>query len=201
MATTDIPAAGYRYVPYAFQYSGGVEALPGHQIERVEFSKPLPLAAGFDWIERYLGAEGVPVTAFCACELRSPGQFTEQGFIDFNRHYTGTLLRWGVMKTADDNPVARSNVIPPIHGPSEPSFYAFCFARPAAGASGSFVIAGSGEAGDVPRHTPSERCATARSAPTPCATKPCSCWVGWESAWPRWERVGGLHNDPGIYGA
>ena len=55
MATTDIPAAGYRYVPYAFQYSGGVEALPGHQIERVEFSKPLPLAPGFDWIERYHG--------------------------------------------------------------------------------------------------------------------------------------------------
>jgi hypothetical protein len=150
MATTDIPAAGYRYVPYAFQYSGGVEALPGHQIERVVFSKPLPLATGFDWIERYLGGEGVPLTAFCACELRSPGQFTEQGFIDFNRHYTGTLLRWGVMKTADDNPVARSNVIPPIHGPSEPSFYAFCFARPVAGASGSFVIAGSGEAGDGP---------------------------------------------------
>ena len=180
--------------------TGGVEALPGHQIERVEFSKPLPLATGFDWIERYLGAEGVPLTAFCACELRSPGQFTEQGFIDFNRHYTGTLLRWGVMKTADDNPVARSNVIPPIHGPSEPSFYAFCFARPVAGQSGSFVIAGSGEASDGSAPYAERIVATARSAQTPCATRPCSCWGGWKSAWPRWGRAGPMHGDPGVLG-
>lgn len=149
MATTET-AGGYRYIPHAFQYSGGVEALSGHRIERVEFSRPLPLAAGFDWIERYLGQLGIPLTAFCACELRSPAQFTDQGFIDFNRHYTGTLLRWGVMRNPEDNPVARSNVIPPLHKPAEPSFFAFCFARPAPGETGSFVIAGSGEASDEP---------------------------------------------------
>ena len=71
-------------------------------------------------------------------------------FIDFNRHYTQTLMRWGVMKNAEDNPVARSNVIPLLHKPAEPSFYAFSFARQAAGESGSFVIAGSGEASDAP---------------------------------------------------
>jgi hypothetical protein len=147
MATIET-AGGYRYIPHAFQYSGGVEALPGHRIERVEFSRPIPLAAGFTWIEAYLGNLGVPLTGFCACELRSPDQFTDQGFIDFNRHYTGTLLRWGVMKNAEDNPVARSNVIPLLDKPTEPSFHAFCFTRPANGASGSFVIAGSGEASD-----------------------------------------------------
>jgi hypothetical protein len=154
MATIAIPAAGYRYIPYAFQYSGGVEALPGHRIERVEFAQPLPLAAGFSRIERYLTEQAVSLTAFCACELRSPAQFTGAGFIAFNRHYTETLMRWGVMKNTEDNPVARSNVIPPIHKPAEPSFYAFCFARPHAGASGSFVIAGSGEAGDGPAPYP-----------------------------------------------
>jgi len=46
----------------------------------------------------------------------------------------------------DKNPVARSNVCPEYHKPAEPSFHAFSFTRPAAGASGSFVIAGSGEA-------------------------------------------------------
>ncbi|HEY7577280.1 MAG TPA: hypothetical protein VH855_06760 [Acetobacteraceae bacterium] len=148
--TIDLPAAGYRYIPFAFQYSGGVEALPGYRIERVEFSRPLPLAAGFTWIENYLVRLGVPLLGFCACELRSPEQFTDQGFIDFNRHYTGTLLRWGVMKNPDDNPVARSNVIPELHKPPEPSFHAFCFARRADGGAGSFVIAGSGEAGDEP---------------------------------------------------
>jgi len=90
------------------------------------------------------------VVGFCACELRSPAQFTDAGFIAFNRHYTETLKRWGVMQNDEDNPVARSNVIPPLHKPAEPSLFAFCYARPAAGASGSFVIAGSGEAGDGP---------------------------------------------------
>ncbi|MEJ0018963.1 MAG: hypothetical protein WDN25_20860 [Acetobacteraceae bacterium] len=150
MATKDLPAAGYRYIPFAFQYSGGVEALTNYRIERVEFAQPLPLAAGFRWIEDYLGKLGVPLLGFCACELRSPAQFTDEGFIAFNRLYTGTLQRWGVMTDPEDNPVARSNVIPVIDKPAEPSFHAFCFARPADGASGSFVIAGSGEAGDGP---------------------------------------------------
>ena len=150
MATIELAAAGYRYIPFAFQYSGGVEALNGFQIERVEFSRPLPLAVGFRWIEDYLSKQGIPLVAFCACELRSPQQFTDAGFIAFNRQYTQTLKRWGVMQNDEDNPVARSNVIPLLQKPAEPSFYAFSFARPASGTSGSFVIAGSGEASDGP---------------------------------------------------
>ena len=68
---------GYRYIPFAFQYSGGVEALAGHRIERVEFGEPLPLAAGFAWIEQYLGEARRATRGFCACELRSPAQFTD----------------------------------------------------------------------------------------------------------------------------
>ena len=80
-ATIDIPAGGYRYIPFAFQYSGGVAALDGYRIERVEFARPLPLAAGFAWIEQFLGEQGVPLVAFCAGELRSPTNFTDTGFI------------------------------------------------------------------------------------------------------------------------
>ena len=149
MSTIDLPEAGYRYIPHQFQYSGGAAALDGFQIERVTFHNPVPLNDGFAFIERYLAAQGVPLRAFCACELRSPAQFTDAGFIAFNRHYCGTLTRWGVM-TGDNNPVARSNVIPVVDGPAEPSFHAFSFARRAPGASGSFVIAGSGEADDSP---------------------------------------------------
>jgi hypothetical protein len=146
MATTiDVPAGGYRYIPGFFQYSAGVRALDGYRIERVEFMRPAPLALGFAFIEQYLKAQQVPLAAFCACELRSPAPFTDAEFIAFNRHYVGTLERWGVMRD-DKNPVARSNVCPEQHKPAEPSFHAFCFARPAPGASGSFVIAGSGEA-------------------------------------------------------
>ena len=147
MSMIDLPAAGYRYIPHFFQYSGGVAALDGYQIERVTLHVPLPLAEGFAFIERHLTEQAVPLLALCACELRSPAQFTDAGFIAFNRHYCGTLARWGIM-TGDNNPVARSNVCPIVDAPAEPSFYAFCFARKAAGAAGSFVIAGSGEADD-----------------------------------------------------
>jgi hypothetical protein len=141
--TQPFAAGGYRFMPHAFQYSGGVVAEPGFQIERARFRRPLPLAAGFDAVEAYLAKIGRPPTAFCACELRSPRQFTEQGFIDFNRHYVQRLERWGIFKD-DVNPVARSNVIPPNDPPAEPSFYAFSYTVP--GDAGGFVAAGSGEA-------------------------------------------------------
>ena len=147
MATIDVPAGGYRYIPGVFQYSAGVAALDGYRIERVEFLRPVSLQAGFDRIERFLRETGVPLTGFCACELRSPAPFTDEGFRSFNRHYVGTLERWGIMRE-DRNPVARSNVCPELNKPAEPSFHAFCYARPAAGEAGSFVIAGSGEAED-----------------------------------------------------
>src|SRR3954452_3525946 len=135
---------GYRYIPGPFQYSAGVAALPGFAIERVRFANVVPLQEGFKRIERFLAEAGVPLTAFCACELRSPGQFTDAGFTAFNRVYVGTLERWGIV--ADDrNPVARSNVCPEVGKPAEPSFHAFCYVRPVPGAGGSFVVAGSGE--------------------------------------------------------
>jgi hypothetical protein len=143
--TIEVPAGGFRYIPGVFQYSSGVAALGGFQIERVEFMRPVPLAQGFAFIERYLDRENVPLLAFCACELRSPEPFSEAGFTAFNRHYVGTLERWGIMR-GDANPVARSNVCPERNKPAEPSFHAFCFARAAPDAHGSFVIAGSGEA-------------------------------------------------------
>src|SRR5690242_19028965 len=39
-------AGGYRYMPHAFQYSGGVIAEPGFAVERVRFRRLLPLAQG-----------------------------------------------------------------------------------------------------------------------------------------------------------
>ena len=137
-------AGGYRFIPFQFQYSGGVVAEPGFRIERARFRRPLPLAQGFDAVEAYLGALGRPPTAFCACELRSPAQFTEAGFIAFNRSYVERLAAWGIFR-AEVNPVARSNVCPEIEPPVTPSFYAFSYTVP--GEGGGFVAAGSGEAG------------------------------------------------------
>jgi hypothetical protein len=143
--TIEVPAGGFRYIPGVFQYSSGVAALDGFRIERMEFLHPVPLEAGFNFIERYLRDQAIPLFGFCACELRSPAPFTEAGFTAFNRHYVGTLERWGAVR-GNANPVARSNVCPELNKPVEPAFHAFSFTRPGPGAGGSFVISGSGEA-------------------------------------------------------
>src|SRR3989337_868707 len=102
-------AGGYRYIKAVFQYSGGVAAEPGFEIVRARLAKPVALAEGFKAVEAHLQAAGRPLTAFCACELRSPAPFTEQGFLEFNKLYAGTLERWGIYQDGA-NPVARTNV-------------------------------------------------------------------------------------------
>ena len=145
MASETIERTGYRYVPGPFQYSSGVAALPGFAVRRARFARPVPVEQGFARIAEILRAEGQPLTALCACELRSPGQFSDAGFTAFNRVYVGTLEKWGIFLN-DSNPVARSNVCPEIDPPDEPGFHAFCYVAPGTAPGPSFVIAGSGEA-------------------------------------------------------
>lgn len=139
----DSPDGGYRFVKGVFQYSAAAAALPGHRIERARFANPVPLAEGFARIAAHLRARGRPLTAFCACELRSPAPFDDQGFLDFNTQYAAVLREWGLFASGH-NAVARSNVCPEIAPPAVPSFHAFSYAVPA-DAPPSFVIAGSGE--------------------------------------------------------
>ncbi|MEO4042385.1 hypothetical protein AAFN47_12345 [Hoeflea sp. CAU 1731] len=141
----EMQAGGYAYVPGVFQYSAGVSALPGFRIDRVRFDKVAPMKEGFALIAEFLKSGNRPLTAFCACEMRSPEPFTEKSFGTFNRDYSKTLIEWGIM-TGEDNPVARSNVCPEIDPPSEPGFHAFCYTVPDDTPSPTFTIAGSGEA-------------------------------------------------------
>ena len=145
MTTAIFAAGGYRYIPAVFQYSAGVAAQPGFEIQRIRFHAPVPLAKGFALIERIIRETGRPLTAFCACELRSPAPFTEDGFRAFNEIYAGTLRKWGLFD-GEANPVARSNVCPEIDPPPEPSFHAFAFTVAAQSPIPTFVVAGSGEA-------------------------------------------------------
>ena len=144
MQTLPFAAGGYRFIKGVFQYSAGVAAERGHQIVRVQFRNPVPLAEGFKRIEEMIKKAGRPLTSFCACELRSPAPFTEAGFVAFNKIYVVELTRWGLFDGAV-NPVARSNVCPAIDPPGEPSFHAFCYTEVADATTPSFVIAGSGE--------------------------------------------------------
>jgi hypothetical protein len=89
-------AGGYRYLPAVFQYSAGVAAEPGYLLEQARFVKPMPLAEAFHAVEKHLKNLGRPSTAFAHCELRTPQQFNDQGFIDFNREYVKTLENWGI---------------------------------------------------------------------------------------------------------
>src|SRR5260370_41430857 len=114
--TRDFAAGNYRFIPAVFQYSSGVAAASGFGIERVRCDKLLPLAEGFAQAAKYIQAAGRPLTSFCACELRSPAAFTEDGFRKFNEHYVETLAEWKIFDGIS-NPVARSNVCPEIDPP------------------------------------------------------------------------------------
>jgi hypothetical protein len=145
MTSAEFIPGGYRYLPGVFQYSAGVAALPGFRIERVVFHEQPPLLDGFRRAEEIIRTAGRPLTAFCACELRSPVPFSEPAFRSFNELYVGLLAQWGLVVDGA-NPVARSNVCPQLFPPSEPVLHAFCLAARADSAGPtSFVISGSGE--------------------------------------------------------
>ena len=145
MSVLAFEPGGYRYLKGVFQYSSGVAALPGYRIVRTQFRAPVPLAEGFQRVEQIISESARPLTAFCACELRSPAPYTESGFAEFNKIYVGALERWKIYD-GERNPVARSNVCPAIDPPATPSLHAFSYTEVAKDAAPSFVIAGSGEA-------------------------------------------------------
>ena len=146
-ATRSVVAGGFRFVPAVYQYAAGVAAEPGFRLERARFAAPVPLREGFARIAAHLEALGRPKAAFCACELRSPAPFTEEGFRAFNAVHGGVLEEWGIFQDGL-NPVARANVCPAIAPPAEPAFHAFAYSVPDAGAAPSFVVAGSGESAE-----------------------------------------------------
>jgi hypothetical protein len=138
---------GYRFIPAVFQYSAGVAAESGHAIERVALRRPISLRDGFGLIAETLRAAGRPLTALCACELRSPKPFTDASFRSFNEAYVARLAEWGIYDASTRrNPVARSNVCPEHDAPPEPCLYAFSFTVRSARPGPTFVVAGSGEA-------------------------------------------------------
>lgn len=136
---------GYRFIRGVFQYSAGVAAQPGFQIQRARLRRAVPLAEGFAAIEDHLRKLRRPIMALCACELRLPAPLTENGFAAFNREYIQPLERWGIFREGV-NPVARTNVCPAMGAPDNASFYAFSYTVPADDAPSTFVIAGSAEA-------------------------------------------------------
>ena len=191
MTTEPFGRGGYRYIPGPFQYSAGVVAESGHAIERVSFRAPLPLPQGFARVAAMLSARGRPLTAFCACELRSPAPMSDAGFRAFNETYVAQLAQWGIYDdAAKRNPVARSNVCPKVHAPGEPSLHAFSFTVAAEGNMPTFVVSEAARPEREELSIAGGPSATGKPAPMPCARRPATCW-------PRWSEDCGASASPG----
>jgi hypothetical protein len=149
---SNFAVGGYRYIPSVFQYSAGVAAESGFRLEQARFKSPVPIQHAFAMVEQHLTQLGRPFTSFAHCELRSPGQFDDNGFIEFNKKYVGTLQKWGIYQaqnagTKAINPVARTNVCPEFFGPQEISMLAFTYTVPCAtDSNANFVVSGGGDA-------------------------------------------------------
>ena len=157
---SDFAPGNYRFIPAVFQYSSGVAASPGFEIERVRFDKLLPLAEGFARIASYIQAAGRPLTSFCACELRSPAAFTEEGFRAFNQHYVKTLAEWGSVRR-HHQPGSAQQCLPRDRSADRAVIPCVLVHASGQRTSPSFVIAGSGESQEGAEATRSGRCATA----------------------------------------
>jgi hypothetical protein len=129
-----------------------VASEPGFRLEQARFKSPVPIQNAFAIVERHLTQIGRPFTSFAHCELRSPGQFDDNGFIEFNKRYVGTLQKWGIYQaqnagTKAINPVARTNVCSEFFGPQEISMLAFTYTVPCAtDSNANFVVSGGGDA-------------------------------------------------------
>ncbi|HSS60167.1 MAG TPA: hypothetical protein VLK30_01780 [Candidatus Limnocylindrales bacterium] len=121
----------------------------GYQIVRVRAPRNTPLSRGFRMVEETLEAEGRPLAAICAMELRIPKPLTREGFDEFNVGYVAQLQRWG-LAVDGRQPAARTNVAPEFEPPDQPSLHAFCYAVEGASKRGTFVISGVPEAPGTP---------------------------------------------------
>jgi len=95
-------------------------------------------------VEKTLEAEGRPLAALCAMELRISKPLSREGFDEFNLGYVAHLQRWG-LAVDGRQPAARTNVAPEIEPPEQPSLHAFCYTVEGVGRRGTFVISGAPE--------------------------------------------------------
>lgn len=139
---------GFAYIPLPSRpFSAGVIALRSHALVRVCPRAALSLQAGLALAASHLGAEGLPLGALAALELRMPAALSGEDFAAFNQRYTAALRESGFL-AGDAIPIARSNMAPLFDPPAETRLHAFTYAAPRAGAGGlDFLISGKPELG------------------------------------------------------
>ena len=95
-------------------------------------------------VETHLREAGRPLQALCGMELRSPKPFSFTGFDEFNVGYFDVLKKSDMLLDGM-NPAARTNVVPAVNPPPEPSLYAFSYTVRSNTKRKTLVIAGAGE--------------------------------------------------------
>jgi hypothetical protein len=148
----DHPSGQYRFLPAIPAYSSGVVAKEGYEVVHATFLRPQPVKAGFKAIEEHLTSLKLKKTALCAVELRLPRPLSLEDFGAFNNGYIDVLKSWSIVLDGGVNPVARTNVAPIAAPPSEPSFHGFSYVMKSAVRQKTFVVAGSGEIGDLGKY-------------------------------------------------
>ena len=136
--------AGYSFLEGIAPYSSGVIAADGFEITHVTLAVALPWEAGMQAARKYVQSLGLSQWSLCGFELRCPQPHTMDGFIDFNADYRAVLQDWD-MYVAGENPIARTNVSPVLHPPSETMLYGFSICQESQIDWKTFVIAGGGE--------------------------------------------------------
>jgi hypothetical protein len=138
------PDGGYTFLEGGENpFSLGVACLPGHALTRVRFRKPPPLAEGLARAAAHIRAQGRPLAAIAACELRSPAQMSSADFTAFNQDYV-EMLRANGFPAEPPFPLARSNVAVYIDPPPAHTLFAFTYTIAASGATSArdYLISG-----------------------------------------------------------
>ena len=150
--TRDFPAGNYRF----FRRCSSTRAVRRIQLrDRARALRPLAaLAEGFALPPTY-PVRRRPLTSFCACELRSPAAFTEDGF-RVQRALRQALAEWGLFDGVTNPWRAATSAPRSIRRRSRHFMLSVYPGEPASRTTPTFVIAGGAEArggsGSYPAH-------------------------------------------------
>jgi len=122
-------------------FSAGVRARPGFAIVHAALRPFVPLASGYDLIERHLRELTRPIQALCGMQFRIPRPLSREGFEEFNRPYIEKLRSWG-LEVDGANPVTRTNVALEASAVAEPMLAGFFHTTPAQRDVPSWVLSG-----------------------------------------------------------
>jgi len=134
-------AGSYTFIRGIGPFSAAATARSGYAIVHATFKPFVPLATGYDRIEKYLGKFQRPINALCGIQLRIQRPLSREGFDEFNRPYIEKLRSWG-LEVEGANPVTRTNVALDENPIAEPMIASFFYTVPSTGAAPTWVVSG-----------------------------------------------------------